>query len=216
MLFFDCLANFLPQHEPIVYINRGDVAGLKKRLDNGLDPNSRAYGVSLLKTAIFGLISNESDGRPVNFDTVGAMICLLLSRGANVSHEDGQGAARGLISRWAYHKDLVNLAIACGADYTGHWIDDDMIRAAKKECNEGRGRIAQYRARALACEKEENFEDAHQWYSKAHDLLVHYHQEATTQIPQAHPAIIEAYQYLVDKIGQESKRVALVTASPRM
>lgn len=216
-MFLECLARLLTPHDGLTLINRGDVAGLKHRLGHGLDPNSREHGrVSLLQTAALRLISTKTPITVVNFDTVGAMICLLLSRGANVSDSDGQRAIRVLVSWRAYHKDLVNLAIANGADYTNHWIDDVMLRAAKKECKEGRGRIAQYRGKARACEEEKNFEGAHQWYEKAYELIVQYHQEATEQVPQAHPAIIEAYQYLIDKIDQACKRVAVVAASPRM
>ena len=132
-----CWASFQRRrrtHEEVIADN--DVEAIRRRLDAGLSANDKSSGRPLLTFAMMGLKSNKNRFYPVNFNERAPIICLLLSRGAQPNaYSHGMHT---LLSSAAYDKNLINLSIAYGADFTTYFDEDDVVLQVKAECREGR------------------------------------------------------------------------------
>lgn len=182
-------------------IGKGDFATLKKRLEHGLNPNRQSMPCTYLEYALSHLVSNPGFNAPVNRDRMLPVVCLLLAHGAKLDFSNRTTINR-LLDPPAYHKDLVNLAIAYGAQFQHYAGSTPASLDAKQECLQGRGRIPRLRDEAQLLIQNGQCAAAIVKYEEAKSLAEHYHHEACSQNPAVDAEMINAYQALIDRINE--------------
>ena len=182
---------------------------LKARLERSLAPNDSSAGSTLLVSAIARL---RVKGPGNNFSQMCPIICLLLSFGAdpNPVTKAGSRLIELLLSPHSYHKELVNVAIAYGADFSCYSdTEDEVVQGIREESHSGRGRIMSLCAEAKILHSAGDFKKALGKYERACLLSQQYLDACDHDHPQNQDLGFRgAYQALFDKLTRTHEKLA--------